>query len=615
MSNYNSKRITEVFDTNIEEKNINLLFEKMVSRFPNKAAVIYDKESITYEGLNKASNRLSRTLINHGLHIGDVVAVRLERSISMMIAIMAIFKAGATYLPLDFDIPNDRLEFFILNSNAKILLTQCNISYKNKICDILFIEEMLLDSNSANLELEFPLSLISYIIYTSGSTGNPKGVEVKRESLCNFIEGISEIIDFSFQKRIACLTTVSFDIFFLESIMALYKGLTVVLANEDEQRNPRSMAKLIQENKVDMIQMTPSRMQLLLNHDKELMCLKNIKEIMIGGEPFPLNLLKTLQQKTTAKIYNMYGPTETTIWSTISDLTHKNRIDIGHPIKNTEIYIVDENLSILPNGQAGEICIAGKGLAKGYVGRNDLTAEKFVYLPQKPDVRIYRTGDMGRYLPEGDLEYLGRTDNQVKIRGYRIELEEIESHLNKIDGIKQSVVIALETSETDKILQAFYTSDNTISQNYILDYLSLKIPDYMIPGTFKRVESFVQTSNGKIDRKRVLECVEIKDETPLFNDSLINELNETQAKALEVIVSTFDSKNGDVTLETGFSDAGVDSITFIKIVVALESEFDFEFDDEMLLITKFPTIRTMVEYVESKVKLSVQPGKLMSWAK
>ena len=162
----------------------------------------------------------------------------------------------------------------------------------------------------------------------------------------------------------------------------------------------------------------------------------------------------------------MYGPTETTIWSTVSDLTQKDRIDIGRPIKNTEVYIVDESLSILPEGQVGEIYIAGKGLARGYVGKNDLTIEKFIYLPQKPDVRVYRTGDMGRYLPDGDLEYLGRTDNQVKICGHRIELEEIESHLNQIDGIHQAVVIASEISETNKMLQAFYTRDVYKRQHY-----------------------------------------------------------------------------------------------------------------------------------------------------
>lgn len=276
---------------------------------------------------------------------------------------------------------------------------------------VIYIDE----NETVDFREESNKSESAYILYTSGTTGIPKGVEVTREGLFNFIEGISEIIDFSAGKRIACFTTVSFDIFILESIMALYRGLVVVLANEDEQRNPRLMAKLIQDNEVDMVQMTPSRMQLLLNYDKELSCLKNVKEIMIGGESFPLSLLRRLKEKTNAKIYNMYGPTETTIWSTVSDLTQKDRIDIGRPIKNTEVYIVDESLSILPEGQVGEIYIAGKGLARGYVGKNDLTIEKFIYLPQKPDVRVYRTGDMGRYLPDGDLEYLGRTDNQVKI--------------------------------------------------------------------------------------------------------------------------------------------------------------------------------------------------------
>ena len=385
--------------------------------------------------------------------------------------------------------------------------------------------------------------------------------------------------------------------------MALYKGLNVILANEDEQRNPKLMAKLIQENNIDMIQLTPSRMQLLLNHDKNLSCLKNVKEIMIGGEPFPLGLLKTLQENTTAKIYNMYGPTETTIWSTVSDLTNKERVDIGQPIKNTKIYIVDESLYILPNGKAGEICIAGKGLAKGYVGKNDLTAENFIYLPQNPEIKVYRTGDLGRYRDDGNLEYLGRTDNQVKVRGYRIEPEEIESHLNQFEGVNQSVVIALETSDTDKILQAFYTSANNINAKEISDYLSTKIPAYMIPSIFKRVEEFILTANGKIDRKMVLECVEIEPADVMFEISVSDGLTNTQKRAFEVIVSNLKEKSLDnVSFDTDFSSVGLDSITFITTIVALEGEFDFEFDDEMLLITKFPTIRSMVEYVESKVQ-------------
>lgn len=405
---------------------------------------------ITFNQLNNTVHKIKLTYNRLGLI--------LDRNKSLISAMYNCLNKKITYVPVDPNYPSSRIEKILNDAEVNTVIT-----HKKYIEKVRGINAICIDENEyVDFDVVIAENNISYILFTSGSTGTPKGVEVTREGLFNFIEGISEIIDFSPEKRIACFTTVAFDIFFLESIMALYKGLTVILANEEEQRNPRFMAQLIRDNAVDMVQMTPSRMQLLLNHDKELSCLKNVKEIMIGGEPFPLSLLHTLQEKTTAKIYNMYGPTETTIWSTVSDLTCKDRIDIGRPIKNTEIYIVDGNLSILPAGEVGEICVAGKGLAKGYVGRDDLTKEKFIYLSQNHDVRVYRTGDVGRYLPDGDLQYLGRTDNQVKIRGHRIELEEIETHLNQFEGINQSVVIATEKSETDKVLEAFYTSDNHI---------------------------------------------------------------------------------------------------------------------------------------------------------
>ena len=545
---------------------------------------------ITPNELNSIENKIKLNC--------DRVGLVLDRNISLISAMYNCFNKQIIYVPVDPNYPQSRIEK-ILNE-AEVNTVIIHKKYIEKVRDVNVI---CVDENEyVDFDVVIAENNISYILFTSGSTGTPKGVEVTREGLFNFIEGISSIINFSHKKCIACLTTVSFDIFFLESIMALYKGLTVILANEEEQRNPKFIAQLIRDNAVDMVQMTPSRMQLLLNHDKELSCLKTVKEIMIGGEPFPLSLLHILQEKTTARVYNMYGPTETTIWSTVSDLTHKDQINIGRPIKNTEIYIVDEDLSILPDGQIGEICIAGIGLAKGYVGRDDLTVEKFIYLPQKPNIRVYRTGDMGRYLPDGNLEYLGRTDNQVKIRGHRIELEEIEACLNQFEGIKQSVVIVLETSEMDKVLEAFYTSHNHIETKDILSYLSLKLPDYMIPAIFKRVENFIQTENGKIDRKKVLECIEINEENSSSKDWNTIELNDTQTKIFQVIESNLNSEIGNVTLETDFSHVGVDSITLVKIVVALESEFDFEFDDEMLLITAFPTIKSMIDYVETKIQ-------------
>lgn len=350
----------------------------MFQRFSD--AIIYNNNIFSYEQFMGTVNYMSAYLDNYMTN-KNIIAIALNRSPELVIVVFAMLSLNIPFLLIDINMPTERLNKMAREASIDVIVTSHNVDIELKNTKKIFIDDLNIDLRQ-NKSKSISANETMYVLFTSGSTGTPKGVEITSSGFINFVEGVSEIIDFSPGKRIACLTTVSFDIFFLESIMALQKGLTVVLANEDEQRNPKLMAKLIQYKAVDMVQMTPSRMQLLLNHDKELSCLKNVKEIMIGGEPFPLSLLRELQVKTTAKIYNMYGPTETTIWSTISDLTHKDKIDIGHPIKNTEIYIVDESLYTLPNGQVGEICIAGKGLAKGYIGRNDLTVEKFVSLPQ-----------------------------------------------------------------------------------------------------------------------------------------------------------------------------------------------------------------------------------------
>ena len=411
------------------------------------------------------------------------------------------------------------------------------------------------------------------------------------------------MIDFSEGRSIACLTNVSFDIFFLESVMPLMIGMKVFLATEEEQNNPKAIATLIKNSQVDMLQMTPSRMQLLLNYDKDLTCLKNVKDIMIGGETFPEKLLHTLQEKTNANIYNMYGPTETTIWSTISNLTNKDAVDIGKPIKDTRVYIVDQDLHIVSDGEIGEICIAGKGLAKGYVNNEDLTKEKFCPLPEKPEEIIYRTGDLGKVLPTGDLICLGRTDSQVKIRGHRIELGEIEFFINQVNGVIQAVATVTEKSENEKIIEAYYTCSKYVTNEQILEYLSKKVPAYMIPTKFYEVDSFELTPNGQIDRKKLqLHIVNIHS-----NNSSSDPGVQNDSKAFEVVAATL-SESLEIPVESikidePLCELDLDSINFVKLVIALEAEFDFEFDDNKLLISEFPTVLSLVEYIEEKINM------------
>ena len=224
---------------------------------------------------------------------------------------------------------------------------------------------------------------------------------------------------------------------------------------------------------------------------------------MIGGDPFPLNLLKKLQRVTTAKIYNMYGPTKTTIWSTVSEQTNKNHIDIGRPIKDTQIFITDENLELLKSGQIWEICIAGAGLTKDYHGKNELTSEKFVSLPSNPNIKVYRTGDLGKHLQDGTFECLGRIDNQVKIRGFRIELEEIEKNINQYPAISQSVVRVTSSVKSSDFLEALYIADQSVDESKLKEFLIQKLPEYMIPIKYTQVNEFVYLPNGKIDRGKL----------------------------------------------------------------------------------------------------------------
>lgn len=521
------------------------------------------------------------------------VSIFIDRSPLLLVIIYELFKNDIAFIPIDTKLPHKRINDILSDNEGLVITQKC---YKNLIneYDTIFIDDI---PNILDIRNEiWNSSELAYILYTSGSTGKPKGVEVTREALINFIDGISEIIDFSPNKKIACFTTVSFDIFFLESIVALYKGVTVVLANEEEQHNPKLMSGLIINNDVDMIQMTPSRMLLLYNYDNELVCLKNVKEIMIGGEPFPLNLLKILQSKTNAKIYNMYGPTETTIWSTVSDLTNSNSVTLGNPIKNTQIFIVDENSNIIENGQIGEICISGKGLAKGYYKQEALTSEKFVYLPQYPNVMVYKTGDLGRFLDNGELCFIGRIDNQVKIRGYRIELEEIEFYINQYNGISQSAVKVVNINETNKILEVVYTANADINIDELKYYLSENLPDYMIPSKFTRISEFSYTINGKIDRKELNILTEFSKEEKCHTI-----LSEIQQEIINIIKQNLNNSL-DIKLDMNLSDLGIDSVMFVKIIVEIESVFNFEFDDEKLLFTAFPQIIDLIDYVSDKVK-------------
>lgn len=332
------------------DKTITQLFEEQVEKTPDNIAVVFEDQKLTYRELNERANSLANYLRSQKIGRNDIVGIMVNRSLEMIISILAVLKSGACYIPIDPEYPQDRIEYMLNNSNAKLLLTFKRLENKVTFDNKLFVEldNELYNSNKDNLiNINKPDDL-AYIIYTSGSTGKPKGVMLKHSNINNFIQGMCNVVDFNSRKTIVSVTTISFDIFVLESLLPLEKGLKIIIANENEQNDARLFNSLCLENNVNIIQTTPSRFQVLISDSNELNYLESITDILVGGESFPKMLLEKLQQLTKANIYNVYGPTETTVWSTVKNLTDETSITIGKPISNTRCYILDNNKKLLP---------------------------------------------------------------------------------------------------------------------------------------------------------------------------------------------------------------------------------------------------------------------------
>ncbi|HLP45176.1 MAG TPA: amino acid adenylation domain-containing protein [Candidatus Kapabacteria bacterium] len=502
-----------------EDKTIHRLFAEQASKTPGHIALVGAGSQtcparndcpvwITYRQLDKQSDDLAGLLIEKGVQTDSIVAIMMERSVEMVIAIFGILKSSGAYLPIDPEYPQERIEYMLKDSGTKILLTNDEKKKDNCQCSIVNCQlSMRVDSqefhhSSFELPRVHHSNHLCYIIYTSGSTGNPKGVMIEHAAVHNFIEGMIRCIDFKPGKKILALTTISFDIFGLEILLPLCKGLMVVIANEEHQRDIQLLKQLILKSGVEMLQATPSRMQMLIENEGENSSLRNLTEIMVGGEALPGKLNADLAKLTTANMYNMYGPTETTIWSTVKKLNGTKNITVGKPIINTQVYILSKYLQLQPVGIPGEMYISGNGVAIGYLNRPELTAEKFQfnrsYRSYKSNI-LYKTGDLARWLPNGDIEFLGRMDYQVKVKGFRIELEEIEKNLKLHENIKDAVVIT-NGEATEQYLCAYIVSTVELRVTELREYLARKLPGYMIPSSFIKIDKIPVNLSGKVDR-------------------------------------------------------------------------------------------------------------------
>ncbi|MGR6765258.1 non-ribosomal peptide synthetase [Paenibacillus sp. T2-29] len=607
LSSEEEKKILTLFNNTVEAPQaltIIELFEKSVEKNPDLIAIEQCGSSLTYKELNQKSNQLARIIRNKGIQPNDVVGIMVSRSIDMIVSILAILKSGGAYLPIDPQYPKKRIEYILNNSNTKLILTEGNMENDLKAYkEILVIEKQNLqkEDNSNIRRINEPKDL-AYLIYTSGSTGNPKGVMVEHSSILNFFCGIYDAIDFKDCKKTLSVTTISFDIHVLEILFPLVNGMSIVVANETEQFDMNLLAKLILDNSIEVIQLTPSRMRHLLSVENITAYLEKLKIMLVGGEVLSSDLLSLIKSSFNGMIFNMYGPTETTVWSCVADLTHTNEVTIGRPIANTQIIITNNDGIIQPIGIPGEICISGKGTARGYYNDPKLTEEKFILNNAITTERIYRTGDVGRYLWNGNIQYINRLDNQVKIRSYRIELGEIENVLSQHNAVKQCKVIVEKNEDGEDILIAFIIVNLSYIRTVMLDnfavselsnYLNDFLPYYMIPYKFIVLEYFPETPNGKIDVNKFPRINEIETDQQLQYVPPRNLDEQSVASAFEEILAI-----KMIGVYDNFFSLGGDSMKAIQLIAKLiEDGYEVEVKD----LFKNQTVQSLSKCIKKSV--------------
>ena len=594
---------------------------------PEKIAVSFEGQTLTYQELHQRSNQLAHYLQKKGVKPDDLVGICVDRSLEMLVGLLGVLKAGGAYVPIDPNYPDDRVEYMIENSEAKLLLTQQQLvknlptkAAKEALVICLDADWSLIAQESH----ETPIANVTpenmaYVIYTSGSTGKPKGVQVLHRGAVNFLRSMREQPGICEADILLSVTTLSFDIAVLELYLPLTVGAQVVILSREAAMDGRKLLKTIDQLGITILQATPATWRLLLLEPGWEG--QSAMKMLSGGEAMPKELAAQLLTKGT-ELWNMYGPTETTVWSTVYQVKDaEQRILIGKPIANTDIYILDPLLQPVPIGVAGELHIGGSGLARGYLQRDDLTTERFIPNPFRETERIYKTGDLARYLPDGNIECLGRLDFQVKIRGFRIELGEIESVLVKHPKVQQAVVIVREDVAGDKRLVGYIVGLNnqnpTIQElrSLLKDY----VPEYMVPSIFVFLEALPLTPNGKVDRKALPVPKQsaqppITPPTPKTQDSSETPNNAKQEKLRKVAGPQDDLEvqlikiwekvlhTSPISTTDNFFELGGHSLLAISLVREIEETYKQELS--LAILFQSPTIQQLANTLREEGCLS-----------
>jgi len=574
------------------------LFFEQAARTPDAIAVVAKDRRLSYREIDERSNRLARHLQTLGVKPDTLVGVAMGRSETLVVSLLAILKAGGAYVPLDPTHPKERLSLVIEDSGMAVLLTTAETRERLPL-DLSRLT--VLDADDSGLSAHSPDAVVSnaeshnlaYVIYTSGSTGKPKGVMIENRNVVNFFTGMDRAIGCEPGVWLA-VTSVSFDISVLELLWNLTRGFKVIVHGDE---GASTIADEIARHGVTHLQMTPSLARMLTLDARAFAALGSLKQMLLGGEAVPASLIHHLRQVFKGAIYNMYGPTETTIWSTTYRVGEPEKtVSIGRPIANTQIYLLDTELQPVPVGEIGELFIGGDGVARGYWNRSDLTAERFLMIPSLSAQRIYRTGDLARFLADGNIEFLGRADYQIKLRGHRIEPGEIEDLLEHCTGVRQAVVVAREDREGDKRLIAYLVAEAAEAEaaGALRNALESKLPDYMVPSAFVFLPALPLTENGKIDRKALLKlpppnlAAGTAASQPQYEPG--NEMERVVAAAWQDALGV-----SSVGMNDNFFDLGAHSLTVAEVQAKLQDALRREIS--ILDLFQYSTVSTPASHL------------------
>lgn len=584
-----------------KSKTIHQLFEEQVAQTPDRIAICYNSTELTYQELNEKSNQLARYLIKNGITEEKLVGLIVTHSIEAVIGILAIIKAGGAFLPIDPEYPKERILFMIEDSGINILLTNYDINYfHGTIVNI--HNNNLYTGDGSNISISIKSSNLVYVIYTSGSTGNPKGTLIEHKGLVNYCCWAKEQYMKSENETFALYSSLSFDLTITSIFTPLISGGKIIVYRDDG--NEYVLYKIMRENKTTIIKLTPSHLSLLKD-------LKNkgssLKSLIVGGENLEVSLAKSIHESFDGDIdiFNEYGPTETTIGCMIHkyDYEHdiRNSVPIGIPANNVKLYVLDKSLNPVPIGCVGELYISGDGVARGYLNKPVLTNERFVENKYMNEKKMYKTGDLVKFINYGIIEFVGRNDTQIKIRGFRIELEEIKKQILIYKNIKEVVIVVHKDVNRHEYLCAYFVANNKIDIEDLRQFLLSKLPSYMVPTFFIPLEKLPLTINGKLNSKLL----------PLPSESIegINEYkapgNEIELQIAKIWQKLLEIEK--VSVSSNFFDIGGNSLLLIQMQAQLQKYYPGKVT--MADIFLYPTISKLAGYIETNLNNNLKQKK------